>query len=410
MDKKILEKEKSNEVFPHISDRMAALKPSAIREILKATSIPGIIPFAAGNPSVEAFPTNEVKSIINDILEKETVPALQYGISEGYGPLRDFLSGYMKRKHGIGRDFDNIIITSGAQQVMDLATKVLVNEDDVIITETPSFIGSLNCFRSYKAKLCGVPVESDGMNLDILEETLKREKKARFIYTIPNFQNPSGVTMSLEKRKRLYELAKKYGVMILEDNPYGELRVSGEDIPTIKSLDEDGIVIYAGSFSKILSPGIRVGFAIARNDVIGKMTVGKQTSDVHTPMLCQMLVYKWLTEYDFMKHIEKIRDIYRRKLELMCGLIDSELGDFVEYVKPEGGLFVLCRLPDYVDNGEFIKRCLDKKVAIVPGSAFAVSENEKTNTIRLNFSTPTDEMILEGMKVLGEVKRSFTNE
>ena len=391
------------------SNRISSLKPSAIREILKATSQPGVIPFAAGNPSVEAFPIEEVKKISEEILRENPVAALQYGISEGYQPLRNRIMSYMKEKHNVSRDFDNIIITSGAQQVMDLTTKIFINEGDTVVCETPSFIGSLNCFRSYKANLCGVPVESDGMNIEKLEEALKNNKNVKFIYTIPNFQNPSGITMSLEKRKAVYELAKKYNVLILEDNPYGDLRVSGEDVPTIKSMDEDGIVIYCGSFSKILSPGLRVGYAIAPQEIIAKMTVGKQASDVHTPMFNQIVVDKWMERYDFEKHIEKIRGIYKNKLELMCSLIDKELGDFAPYVKPEGGLFVWCELPKEVDMLEFCSKAVERKVSVVPGTAFTMDENDKTNCFRMNFSTPTDEMIEKGMKILGEVKRSYIN-
>lgn len=393
----------------NFSNRISSLKPSAIREILKATSQPGVIPFAAGNPSAEAFPVEEVRKISKEIFEEDPILALQYGITEGYEPLKEKIMKYMKNKHNISKDFDKIIITAGAQQVMDLASKIFINEGDTVICETPSFIGSLNCFRSYKAHLCGVPVESDGINIEKLEEALKTEKNVRFIYTIPNFQNPSGVTMSLEKRKAMYALAKKYGVLILEDNPYGELRVKGENIPNIKSFDEDGIVIYAGSFSKILSPGLRVGYAIAHENIIAKMTVGKQTSDVHTPVFNQLVVDKWMEKYDFEKHIEKIRGIYKSKLELMCGLIDEELGDFVEYVKPEGGLFVWCKLPDNVPMLEFCAKAVEKKVAVVPGTAFTMDENDKTNCFRMNFSTPSDEMIVEGMKKLGEVKKEYIN-
>ena len=219
------------------------------------------------------------------LLTNRPIDALQYSITEGYVPLRNALKDYMKNKFNIGRDFDELIVTSGAQQVMDLATKSLVNEGDTVICEAPSFIGSLNSFRAYKARLCGIPLESDGMNLEALEKALKTEKNVRFIYTIPNFQNPSGVTTSLEKRHAIYELAKKYGVLILEDNPYGELRVSGEDVPAIKSFDEDGIVIYAGSFSKVLSPGMRIGWFVAPKEVAAKMIVCKQGSDVHTTPL-----------------------------------------------------------------------------------------------------------------------------
>ena len=389
------------------SDRISSLKPSAIREILKATSAGDVIPFAAGNPAPEAFPVDDVRKITAEILEKDPITALQYGISEGYTPLRSTISKYMKEKYNVGSENDDIIITSGAQQVIDLATKVLVNEDDVVISESPSFIGALNTYRSYKGRLVGVDVDSDGMNMEMLEEVLKKEKNAKLIYTIPNFQNPSGVTMSREKRQRLYELAKQYGVIILEDNPYGELRCSGENVPCIKSIDTEGIVIYSGSFSKILSPGIRVAFTIANKELIAKMTVGKQASDVHTPVLTQMIVNEWMNNYDMEGHILKIRDIYRKKLELMCGLIDSELGDFVTYVKPEGGLFIWCKLPDSVDMLKFCSVAAENKVAVVPGIAFMMYPEDKTQCVRLNFSTPTDDGIVRGMKILGKVKEMF---
>ena len=232
------------------SDKISNLQPSAIREILKATADPEIIPLAAGNPAPDAFPVEEVQKIASDILATNPVGALQYGVTEGYQPLRDTIAKWMKDKENIGREFDSVLITSGATQIMDLVTKVLCNEGDTVICEEPSFIGSLNCFRSYGCKLKGVPVEADGMDIDALEKTLSETDNAKFIYTIPNFQNPSGATMSLEKRKRLYALAKQYGVIILEDNPYGDLRVTGENVATIKSMDEDGIVVYAGSFFK----------------------------------------------------------------------------------------------------------------------------------------------------------------
>ena len=389
------------------SDRISNLKPSAIREILKATQGSDVIPFAAGNPAPEAFPVDAVREISAKIFAEQPIAALQYGVTEGYAPLKKTVFDYMKNSFGVGTDDDDIIITTGAQQVIDLATKVLCNEDDVVISEAPSFIGALNTFRSYKCRLVGVDVDADGMNVEKLEAALKVEPRAKFIYTIPNFQNPAGVTMTWEKRVRVYELAKKYGVIILEDNPYGDLRVAGEDIPSIKTLDRDGIVIYSGSFSKILAPGIRVAYTIANKALISKMTVGKQASDVHTPVFNQMLVYEWMTNYDFRGHIKKICDIYRGKLELMCGLIDSQLGGFFKYVKPEGGLFIWCELPERADMLEFVRASAAAGVAVVPGTAFMMYPEDKTNSVRLNFSTPTDEGIVKGMEILGKVKDSF---
>lgn len=391
------------------SDKISSLQPSAIREILKATADPAIIPLAAGNPAPDAFPVDEVREITADILATHPIDALQYGVSEGYQPLREKMAQWMKERENINASADEVLIVSGATQIMDLVTKVLCNEGDTVICEEPSFIGSLNCFRSYGCKLKGVPVEADGMNMEALEEALKTTPNAKFIYTIPNFQNPSGTTMSLEKRRKMYELAKKYGVIILEDNPYGELRVAGTAVPTLKSMDTEDIVVYAGSFSKILSPGLRVAYCIAPKPILAKMTVGKQASDVHTAMLNQLIVYEWLTKYDVAKHIEKIRNIYRKKLDLICNCIDKELGGFVEYVRPEGGLFVWCKLPDDVDMLDFCKRGVEKKVAVVPGNAFLTDDTVECHYIRLNFSTPSDEAIKEGLARLGQVVADIKN-
>lgn len=389
------------------SNKISSLQPSAIREILKATADPSIIPLAAGNPAPDAFPVEVIQNITKHILSSNPIDALQYGVSEGYQPLRDTISKWLKERENIGDDNDAVLILSGATQVMDLAAKVLCNEGDTVICEEPSFIGSLNCFRSYGCKLKGVPVEADGMDIDALEKALAETDNVRFIYTIPNFQNPSGATMSLEKRQRLYSLAKRYGVIVLEDNPYGDLRVTGEKLPAIKSMDDAGIVLYAGSFSKILAPGLRVAYCCGPKQILAKMTVGKQASDVHTPCLNQMIVNEWFKSYDVDAHISKIQDIYRKRLNLMCDAIDRELGDFVEYVRPEGGLFIWCRLPDKVDMLEFVKKAVDKKVAVVPGNAFLTDDKAVTQYIRLNFSTPTEEGIVKGIQILGEIAEEY---
>ena len=274
-----------------LSNKIANLKPSLVREILKAASVPGTIAFAAGNPAPEAFPIDDVKRISSEIFANDPILALQYGVTEGYGPLIDELTSFARSKYGVGTENDSLMVTSGAQQVMDLVTKVLCNEGDVVICENPSFIGSLNCFRSYGARLVGVPLEDDGICISALEDALKSNSKAKVLYTIPNFQNPAGVTMSYEKRKAVYELASKYDIISREDNPYGDLRVSGEDIPAIKTLDTEGRVVYAGTFSKVISPGIRVGYAVGPKDLISKMVVGKQIIFEVNTMFLQLLVY-----------------------------------------------------------------------------------------------------------------------
>ena len=385
------------------SDRVNSLKPSAIREIFKYAADPEVVSLSAGNPAPDAFPAKEIAEISADLLSRRPVDALQYGLTEGYAPLRDYLKKYMKDKYGIGSENDRLIITSGAQQVMDLAAKSLCNEGDVVICEAPSFIGSLNSFRSYNARLVGVPVESDGINTEILEEKLKTEKNVRFIYVIPNFQNPSGVTMSLEKRKKVYSLAQKYGVMILEDNPYGELRYFGENVPAIKSLDTDGIVMYAGSFSKVISPGMRVGWCVAPNPVIQKMVVCKQGQDVHTNMWSQIVIHEYVTKYDFEEHLNYLRELYRKKARFMMDLLDEHLAPYITYDKIDGGLFIMCKLPDNITMLDFCKEAVKRKVCVVPGNAFLTDETEECHTFRVNFSTPTDQQLEKGVKILGEL-------
>lgn len=384
------------------ADRICGLKPSAIREIFKYAADPEVVSLSAGNPAPDAFPAEALEEISARLMKENPTLALQYSITEGYAPLRDSLKAYMA-KSDIGKDFDSLIVTSGAQQVMDLTTKALVNYGDEIICEAPSFIGSLNTFRSYGAKLLGVPMEEDGMDMEALEGTLRTHDKVRFIYTIPTFQNPSGITMSLEKRRRLYELAKEYGVLILEDNPYGELRYKGEDLPTIKSFDTDGIVIYAGSFSKIISPGMRVGWCVAPEEIIQKLTVCKQGSDVHTNIWSQVLCHEFMTKYDFEGHLQYLRDLYSKKAEFTMGLLKEHLSDKITYGDIDGGLFIWCTLPEDVDMPQFCLDAVKNKVCVVPGTAFLTDESAISHNFRINFSTPTNEQLEKGIRILGEL-------
>ena len=374
------------------------MKPSATREILKVTSQPGMIAFAGGSPDTDAFPCEEVKKLSAEILNENPVSALVYGVSEGYEPLRVNVKKWLEKNDNISFENSDLIITSGGTQVMDLATRVLTSKGDTVICEEPSFIGSLNCFRSHGCRLVGVDIDADGMNIEKLERAIKENPEARFIYTIPNFQNPGGTTLSLEKRKAMYELAKNNNLIILEDDPYGKLRTAGESLPSIKSLDTEGIVIYAGSFSKILAPGIRVAYAVVPKNIVSAFTIAKQVSDVHTGVLNQMIVSRWFDEYDVDKHITEIQKIYRRKLNLMCDCLDKYCADFISYVRPEGGLFIWAKLDDSIDMMQYVKKLLEYKVAVVPGSAFMIDDTAKCQYIRLNFSTPSDENIIKGVE------------
>ena len=365
------------------SDRVSNLKPSAIREIFKYAADPEVVSLSAGNPSPDAFPAKEIAEISARIFQENPISVLQYSVTEGYTPLRQHMMEY--------------------QQIMDLCTKALVNEGEVVICEAPSFIGSLNTFRSYNAKLVGVTVEPDGMSTVELEEKLKANPNAKFIYTIPNFQNPSGVTMSLEKRKKVYDLARQYGVLILEDNPYGDLRYSGENLPNIKSFDTDGIVIYAGSFSKVISPGMRVAYTIAPKEIFQKLVVCKQGNDVHTNIWSQRVCDEFITKYDFNAHLQMLRDIYTKKGQFCMDLLDKYCAPNITYHRIDGGLFIWCDLPESVDMPAFCKTAVLNKVCVVPGNAFLTDETEECHSFRINFSTPTDEQLEKGIKILGEL-------
>jgi 2-aminoadipate transaminase len=390
-----------------ISDKLKNLKPSAIREIFKSLTNPEIIAFAAGNPAAESFPIDFIQKNCAKILEEAPVKALQYGMTEGYPALRNAVKERLKNAFNIGREFDETIITSGGQQGIELFCKVMCNEGDVVIAENPSFIGSLNCFRSNGARVVGVEMEDDGINIGALENALKENPNAKFIYVIPTFQNPMGVTTTLEKRKAVYALAKQYGVMILEDNPYGELRFAGDDVPTIKSLDEDGIVAYSGSYSKVLSSGMRIGFLVAPAEVMSKVVVAKQGEDVHTNMLCQMICESFVTSDEYLPHLDKIRALYRRKCSLMLDAMDKHFPSFVKYTRPEGGLFLWCTLPESIDLNDFVQKALANMVAVVPGTAFNCDTEAPSNSFRLNYSTPSDEQIVRGIEILGKVLNSY---
>ena len=389
------------------SDKMEALQPSAIREILKATADPNIISFAAGNPAPEAFPCEAVEKITAEIMGQNPIGALQYSISEGYPPLRDMMKEMCRSRYGVMGEDDDLIIVSGAQQGIDLVCKCLCNEGDTIIVENPSFVGALNTLRSYNANLVGVEMDQDGINIEKLEEALKANSNTKLMYLIPNFQNPSGITMSYEKRKAVYALAKKYGVIILEDNPYGELRFRGEDVPAIKTLDEDGLVVYCGSFSKVLSPGLRVGYLVANKNLMGKIVVAKQCTDVHTTILSQMICERFLAEYDFDQHIANLREIYRKKCGLMISEMDKHFSPNVTHTNPEGGLFLWCTLPQGSDMLGFCQKAVENGVAMVPGNAFMAQATDPTTSFRMNFSTPTDEKIIEGCEILGRLTKEM---
>ena len=389
------------------SDKVKDMQPSAIREIFKSLSDPNMISLAAGNPSADSFPVEKIRAISEQLLLTDPTGALQYSVTEGYGPLREQLKARLREKFSIGASDDELIITTGGQQGIDLAAKVLCNEGDTVICENPSFIGALNAFRSYNARLVGVDVERDGIDVEKLEQALKANPNTKLIYLIPTFQNPSGITMSLEKRRAVLALAERYGAVILEDNPYGELRFDGEDVPTIKSLDRSGQVLYCSSFSKILSAGMRVGFLCGHKDLIQKIVVVKQVNDVHTNIFFQMLASRFMEVYGLDEHIASIRALYKRKSALMVEALEEQLGGVLEIVRPQGGLFIWGTLPDKYDSAVFAQKAIGNMVAVVEGKTFAPDQSVVSHSFRMNYSTPTDEQIVEGVRRLRKTLEQY---
>lgn len=388
------------------SRRISSLQPSAIREILKVTADPSVISFAAGNPSPETFPAADMAGLAADIFANRAAEALQYGISEGYAPLRTATSERLRRRFDVGTDSDELMIVSGGQQGIELTAKCLTNEGDVILCEEPSFIGALNALRSYGVTLMGVPCGPDGMDMDALEGILSRTSRVKLIYTIPTFQNPSGVTMPEPNRRRLLELAERFDVPVLEDNPYFELRYDGAYVPPLKALDTTGRVIYCGSYSKIIAPGIRLGYVCAPKSVIAKLTVAKQVSDVHSNLFFQILVSEFLKTCDLDAHIERSRALYKTKRDRMTAALRTH-AEPLRFRVPEGGLFLWCELPDGLDGMDFCRRMGQKGVAAVPGASFLVDETAVSHAIRLNFSLPSVEQIDTGCARLGEALREI---
>ena len=387
------------------SEKVKQMKPSIIRELLKQMNDPSLISFAGGNPAAESFPIDAIRQFSDELLSQDPIGALQYSVTEGYPPLRQAVREYANREFPVVTAQDDLIITSGSQQIIEFMTKLLCNEGDVVAVEEPAFLGAYNSIRSFGAKLAGVPLQPDGVDLACLEQVFAQQKP-KFFYCIPNFQNPTGYTTSLEKRKAIYELAVKYQVPVLEDDPYGALRICGEALPPIKHFDTQGAVVYAGSFSKVLCPGMRLAFCAGDADLIGKMVVAKQGSDVHTNIWAQRVCERILTQIDLDRHFAYLQAIYREKAEYMMQQLDERLSGRIHYNKPQGGMFLWVTLPDSVDAAEFVQRCLQKKLAVVPGSAFYTTD-VPCQSIRLNFSTPTKEQIAKGVEIMDSVLREL---
>jgi len=380
--------------------RFENLSGSAVREILKLTQQKDIISFGGGMPSADSFPVDELAKLAADTFADHGEQMLQYGTSEGYQPLREWIAGWLKAK-GWNVTVDNILIISGSQQGLDLTSKAFLDPGDQVVIESPSYLSAFQIFNSYQASYLAVPSDDQGMKMDELEKVLVNNNP-KLIYSIPTFQNPTGITMTLERRKQLIELANKYDVIIIEDDPYGYLRYSGEPVPSLKALDTEGRVIYLGSFSKIVAPGLRVGFAVADPAILGKMVIGKQATDVHTSNLSQQIVYRYCSQGMLEPHIEKICAMYKAKRDAMLAAMDRHFPKEVTWTRPEGGLFIWCTLPEGLVSAELLKEAVAKKVAFIPGAPFYLG-GQGQNMMRLNFSNAEMDLIDEGIKRIGEV-------
>lgn len=390
----------------HFSQRAREMKASDVRELLKLLQMPDMISFAGGLPSPETFPVDVIRDIANEVLSREAAKALQYGITEGYAPLREAVAERMRAK-GMDAATDNVLVVSGSQQAIDLMGKVFVDPKDVIVVSAPTYLAALTGFGTFQPSFEAVPIDEDNMRLDLFEDRLKRlvktDKQPKLVYVLPNFQNPAGVTMPEKNRRRMVDLASEYDFIVLEDDPYGELRYVGDDIRPVKAFDDEGRVVYMGTFSKVLSPGLRVGWVVADPGILGKLVIAKQSTDVCTNVFGQAIACEYMARGHMDRQIRTIREIYGRKLKVMLDGMEEFMPKGVTWLRPEGGMFLWATLPDGIESPALLEKALEKRVAFVSGKAFFPDPRDGFSTMRLNFSHPSDEMITEGLRRLGAV-------
>jgi 2-aminoadipate transaminase len=380
--------------------RMNAVRVSTIREILKVTEQPEIISFAGGLPAPELFPVDDVLRATERVLNETGAASLQYSPSEGFAPLREVFAAE-SQKRGIACCADDILIMTGSQQPLDLTGKIFLDAGDCVLTESPTYMAAIQAFQSYGARFVSVPTDENGLIPDELPALIEREQP-KFLYTIPNFQNPTGVTLTAERRKKLYEIATRYGLIVLEDDPYGALRYAGENVPSIKALDTDGIVIYQSTISKTIAPGLRVGWVVASKEIRAKMTIAKQAADLHTSSLNQRIVHRYLTDCDSDGHVEKIRRAYGERFGIMDARLRETMPPGFTWTHPEGGMFLWVTCPEGVNTNELMREALARKVLFVPGQDF-FSDAPGLRYMRLNFSNAAPEQIRVGIGRLAEV-------
>ncbi len=384
------------------------LKRSVIRELLKLTNKPEIISFAGGLPAPKTFPKDELGDIVDEVIQKEGTKALQYGATEGDEMLREEIIKLLEEDGIEGLKIENVLPVTASQQALDMTAKIFVDPGDPIVLGMPSYVGAIGAFRSYRADMIGVPLEDDGMNMEILEEKVKKLKEEgrtlKFVYVIPDFQNPAGITMSKEKRQKLINLAHKYNFLIIEDSPYRNLRYSGENVPSIYSLDDKGHTVSLYTFSKIFAPGFRLGWIVGPEEILDKYIVAKQAMDLCTPPFSQRVAAYYMKEGYLKKRIEKNVEIYRKRRKAMLDALEKYMPDRddISWTKPEGGMFLWLTVPEYIDTEDMFYKAIDQNVAYVIGNAFYVDDGG-SNTCRLNFSYCSEDKIEEGIKRLSDV-------
>ena len=379
------------------ASRMDRMKASEIRELLKLTAKPEIISFAGGLPAPELFPVKEIAQVSHDLVLKEGQKLLQYATTEGRPTLREKIAKRMTEKYSTPVDMNDILITTGSQQCLDFAGKLFLDPGDVVLCESPSYLGALNAFNAYQPVFKEVPTDGEGIIPEELDKILATTPKCKFIYVIPDFQNPTGICWSLERRKKFIEVINKYDLPVFEDNPYGELRYRGESFPTLKSMDTKGLVSFLGTFSKIFCPGLRLGWIAGPHTIVEKFVMIKQSADLHTSNFDQGVADAYMDSYDLDAHVKEIVELYGHRRDLILKTMEEEFPEGVEFTRPDGGLFLWVTVPEGVSARKVFDKCIEQKVAAVIGDAFY--PNDKTDrSMRVNYSCMPDDKIVEGVK------------
>lgn len=390
----------------HFSAVATKAKPSSVREMQKYNLNTNLISFGGGMPAPELFPVDEMIQISSKVLKEKGKIAMQYSTTEGYDPLRQWIAGRMQKYTEKDYGLDNILIVQGSQQAIDLAARTFVDEGDVVLCEQPTYLAAINVFRSCKADVRSVPTDDSGIIMDRLEKTLKETMNVKLIYIITDYQNPTGVSWSRERRQELAAMAEKFNVVVLEDDPYIELRYEGDFIPPVKAFDKTGHVIFAGSFSKMLSPGIRMGWATGDSEIIAKMVLAKQAADLQSNTFIQMVVSEYLNIFNIDMHIDEIKKLYKRRKDVMLKTMDEVFPKNITYTRPNGGMFLWVTLPETMSAAKLLKKAIENNVAFVCGTEF-YPDGSGNNKIRLSFSNMTEDKIVEGIKRMAKAIESY---